>query len=456
METILLVDDEKEILRDRSRIIRDLGYRCLNAGSGKEAIRILKRDHPDIILTDQKMPNQDGFNVLEATMEIEPAIPVILFTGYGTIESAVHAMKLGAYDYIQKPFSPEMMEIVLKKAIDYRKMKKENLSLRAQVEDMQQLDNLVYRSTIMKQLAKNVLKLAKSDANVLIFDESGTGKELIARSIHRFSARKDKPFIPLDCVALPFTLIESELFGFEKGAFTGAINSKPGMFELAEEGSLFLDEIVELDLALQAKLLRVLQERHFRRIGGEKLTAVNVRIISATNWNPEKAVKEKRLREDLYFRLNVIPLYVPPLRDRKEDIPLLVHHFIDKYNPFSPREIKGIDGETMRCLNKYNWPGNVRELENIVQRVMSMTDHDIIQLEDIPKDMISPINEQLEASLGDMNYKEAKGKYLEQFTKQYLGDLIKKCDGNIAKTARKAGMSRKTIYRMMENYSLKP
>jgi len=454
MDKVLLVDDEKEILRDRSRIIESLGFQCLVAKNGKEAIDVIKRESPEVVLTDQKMPKQDGFDVLKATMEIDPDIPVILFTGYGTIESAVQAMKMGAFEYIQKPFFPEMMEVVLKKAIEYRRLRKENIALRTQIEETYQLENIVGESDTMKQIAKRVLKVAKSEANVIIFGESGTGKELIARSIHRYSPRKNKPFIPLDCVALPTTLLESELFGFEKGAFTGAIKLKPGVFELAEEGTLFLDEISELDPHLQAKLLRVLQERQFRRIGGEKLIKVDVRIISATNRNPERAVKEKRLREDLYYRLNVVPIYLPPLRDRREDIPHLVHHFIKKYNPFCSIDVRGISNEAMHCIKEYLWPGNVRELENVVHRAMSLTDRNTIGLHDLPDDVQESKAELTDEMLHNLKYREAKDKCLEQFGKRYVSKLLEKYQGNISKVARAAGISRKTLYRMLENYGI--
>ena len=454
MNKILLVDDEKEILQDKTRIIRELGYECHTAKCGKDAIDIIKRVNPDVVITDMKIPNQNGFDILKAASKIEPMIPVVIFTGYGTVELAVEAMKMGAYDYIQKPFLPELMEAVIRRAVEFRNIQKENISLKDQLAKTYELTDVIGQTDAIRQVIQRVLKVAKSDANVLIFGESGTGKELIARNIHRFSPRCEKPFIPLDCVALPSTLLESELFGFEKGAFTGAIKSKPGVFELAEEGTLFFDEITELDLHLQAKLLRVLQERHFRRIGGKELTSVNVRIISATNWNPKKAVEENHLREDLYFRLNVVPIYVPTLRERKQDIPLLVRHFIEKYNPFCSIEIQGVSGEAMQCLKSYSWPGNVRELENVVQRAMSLTDHGTIQLDDLPEELMAHRENVIDESLLNLNYKEAKGKCLEQFTKHYLSRLLKTYDGNITRVARVAGISRNSLYRLLKCYHI--
>jgi DNA-binding NtrC family response regulator len=450
MKKILLVDNEREILKDRSKIIRDLGYECIIARDGKKVIEIVKSEKLDLLLTDLKMPNMDGISILQETLKIKSDLPVVIFTAYGTIKSAVQAMKLGAFDFIQKPISPEVMEIVIAKAIEFGKIKEENISLKAQLKDVQKLDNMVYTSPIMRQIAKNILKLSKSQANVLIFGESGTGKELIARSIHIHSTRKNNPFIPIDCVALPATLLESELFGFEKGAFTGAIKSKPGIFELADKGTLFFDEIIELDFRLQAKLLRVLQERQFRRLGGKDIINVDTRIISATNRNPEKAIREKLLREDLYYRLNVIPLFVPPLRDRREDIPLLVHHFIKKYNPISPNEIHGVSRDAMACLCNFSWPGNIRELENIIQRVMSTAEKDIIKLEDLPEGLRGVYEELLTDEFGKVSYKEAKDKYLKRFRKQYIKKLLKIHNGNISKVSRSAGICRNTIYRIIE------
>lgn len=455
MKKILLVDDEMVILEDRSHVIRDLGFECIIAKDGEEAVRLIQDEKPDVVLTDQKLPKKDGFDILKAVMEIEPDLPVVLFTGYGTVESAVAAMKMGAFDYIQKPFSPDVLEVILKRAVEYRQLRKENVDLRSQLNDPHQLRHVIGQSDAIKQVAKRVLKVAKSNANVIIYGESGTGKEMIARSLHYYSNRKDKPFIPLDCVSLPITLLESELFGFERGAFTGAVKSKPGLFELAEEGTLFLDEISELDYQLQAKLLRVLQERQFRRVGGKELIQVNVRLISATNWHPDKAVKAKKLREDLYYRLHVVPIYIPPLRDRKDDIPILTHHFIEKYNPFSAIEVKGITSDTLQCLTNYSWPGNVRELENCIQQAISLTDHDFLQLMDLPEKVRNSREEVVDESIFNLSYKEAKNKYLEYFNRQYLSKLLKEYNGNISKVARVANISRITLYRMMESYHIK-
>jgi len=451
MYRVLLVDDETELLIDRSRIIRDLGYECIIANSGKEAINLIREVYPDIVMTDMKMVNLDGFDVLRKTREFDPNIPVILVTGFGTIETAVRAMKSGAFDYIQKPVSSRMLEISISKAINSQSVARENESLQTKPQNIYLLDDVVGKSKVMRDIAVRVCKIAKSNSNIFIYGESGTGKESIARNIHSHSKRKDQPFIPLDCVALPTSLLESEIFGFERGAFTGAFKSKPGVLELANNGTLFLDEISELDTNLQAKLLRVLQERQFRRLGDIKLRHVNIRIISATNKNPEKAVEDKILRDDLYYRLNVIPIHLPPLRERKEDIPLLVYNFIKKLNPTLQNEIKGISNEALTDLKNYSWPGNIRELQNVIEQAMSLTESDIIQPVDLSEHIRENSLDFKEESLENLRYKDAKEKFLNHFTRQYIKNLLEKCDGNISDVARKAGISRKTVYRILEN-----
>ena len=454
MEKILLVDDEPEILRDRSEVITSMGYHCITAETGEKAIAEIQKEIPDIILTDQNLPEKDGFAVLEAALKIDPDIPVIIFTGYGSIHKAVRAIKNGAYDYIQKPFTIEAMEIVLNRAIQLRRLKRENIILRSQISMGETLPNVIGTSPAMQKIIRRVLKVAQSDADVFIYGESGTGKELIARSLHLFSPRKEGPFIPLDCVSLPATLLESEIFGFEKGAFTGAVATKPGVFELADMGTLFLDEVTEMDPHLQAKLLRVLQERQLRRIGGQKLIDVDVRIISATNRNPEQAVENKSFRQDLYYRLNVVPIHIPPLRERRDDITQLVEHFIKKYNPFFQVENVGVSREAMQCLRNYEWPGNIRELENIIQRILSLTENETIQIDDLPDELMEQRSETEDILISELPYKEAKDKSLERFSKLYFCNLLKKYDGNISKVARIAGTSRGMLYKILKRYDI--
>lgn len=311
---------------------------------------------------------------------------------------------------------------------------------------------LIGETAKAKYVFHRIQKMAQSDASVFIYGESGTGKEVVARKIHSASKRKDNVFIPLDCVSIPSTLLESELFGFEKGAFTGATSARPGVFELADKGTLFLDEIVDLDFHLQAKLLRVLQERQFRRIGSNVFIDIDVRIIAATNWIPKEAVKEKHLREDLYYRLNVIPIYLPPLRERIDDIPYLVDHFIKKYNPYGSNDIKGISSDALDLLMKYRWPGNIRELENIVQRMITLSETEILSVGSLPEFILDQQMYDFEdsQSLYEMSFKEAKDHYLKQFEKRFITILIQKCGGNISEAARQAGICRKTIYRILD------
>ncbi len=316
------------------------------------------------------------------------------------------------------------------------------------------LPDIIGRSQAMRDIADRIMKVAKNDVNVMISGESGTGKELIARSIHYHSTRKNAPFIPIDCVALPATLLESELFGFEKGAFTGAAQTKPGLFELADKGTLFLDEITELDSHLQAKLLRVLQERQFRRIGGKEFIHVDVRIISATNRNPETAVQEKWLRQDLYFRLNVVPIFIPPLRERKNDIEPLALHFIEKYTPFSHIDIHSISKDAMEKLKTHPWPGNIRELENTIQRMLSLTDHAVLEASDIPTEFKNQLPAGNTGGFWQRPYKEAKAECIEEFTRTYLNRLLQKQNGNISKVAESSGLSRAMIYRLLQKFNI--
>ena len=454
MIKILLIDDENEIIEGRTKIIRNLVYDCLTAQSCNEALKKINDEYPDIIFTGIKMQDGDGFAVLKAAREFDPNIPVIVFTGHGSIDSAVEAMKLGAFEYIQKPVTKDIIQVILKKAIEFHSIKDENIQLKKQIKQKYRLDDVVYKNPVMEDIAKRVIKSARGDANVMIYGETGTGKEMIARSIHFKSNRKDKPFIPIDCGSLPANLMESELFGFEKGAFTGAIKTKPGLMEIANGGTLFFDEITELDFNLQAKLLRALQELQFRRIGSTELITVDVRIISATNQKPEKAVKEKVLRKDLYYRLNVIQISMPPLRERKEDIPLLVQHFIEEFNPGLSNEIKGISKDAMQCLIKYNWPGNVRELKNTIEQAMSMAEQDTITIKDLPDNLKKYDMSLVDDVFQDTSFQEAKEKCLNEFYKKYVGFLLKKYDGNITKVARECGLSRWTIYRIIENIEL--
>jgi two-component system NtrC family response regulator len=386
METILIVDDEKNYLRVLSAVLEEEGYEVLTALSGREALEIQETSDLDLTLTDMKMPGMDGIKLLEHIKAKDPDLPVIMMTAHGTVDKAVEAMQKGAYSYILKPFDNERLIIYVKKAVAMFQMVKENRLLRDEVKSQYRFGNFIGKSKVMREVFEMIRKVAPANASVLVEGESGTGKELVAKSIHFNSPRGDKPFIAVNCSALSENLLESELFGHERGAFTGAVTKKKGRFELADNGTLFLDEIGELSTSLQVKLLRVLQEKAFERVGGTQPISVNIRIIAATNKKLKEEMIEGRFREDLFYRLNVVRILLPPLNQRQEDIHLLVKHFIEKYA--SERKtavpVKGIDQEVGRLFYDYSWPGNVRELENLIERVMILCPNDTIRASDLP------------------------------------------------------------------------
>ncbi len=388
METILIVDDEKNYPPILSAVLEEEGYETLTANNGLAALEIIKNSDIDLVLTDMKMPLIDGIELLERIKLTDPDLPVIMMTAHGTVEKAVEAMQKGAYNYILKPFDNERLVIYIKKAAAMYSIVKENRRLRDVVESQYNFGNIIGKSKAMKNVFETIRKISPSSATVLVEGESGTGKELVAKSIHFNSPRRDKPFIPVNCSALSENLLESELFGHEKGAFTGAVAMKKGRFELADCGTLFLDEISELSQNLQVKLLRVLQEKTFERVGGIRPISVDIRIIAATNRHLKEEVKQGRFREDLFYRLNVLNIVIPPLRERLEDIRLLVDHFIKKYaaERKAGPSVAGLEAEVERLLYDYTWPGNVRELENSIERAMILCPEDRIRVSDLPRE----------------------------------------------------------------------
>ena len=387
METILIVDDEKNYLTILSALLEDEGFEVLTAPGGSEALEVHKSSDLDLILTDMKMPKMDGIELLENIKENDPDLPVIMMTAHGTVDKAVEAMQKGAYTYVLKPFDNERLIIYVKKATSMYQVVKENRRLRDAVESQYRFGNIIGKSKKMRDIFDTIQKVAPSGATVLIEGESGTGKELVARSIHFNSPRREKPFVAVNCSALAENLLESELFGHEKGAFTGAVATKKGRFELADGGTLFLDEIGELSPNLQVKLLRVLQEKVFERVGGVRTISVDIRILAATNKDLQQEMQDGRFREDLYYRLNVVHLVLPPLKARQEDIRLLVNHFIKKYasERRSAAPVTGVDQEVDRLFFDYSWPGNIRELENVIERVMILCPGEIMRVSDLPK-----------------------------------------------------------------------
>ncbi len=393
METILIVDDEKNYPRILSAVLEEEEFETFCANSGDEALEILKNIDVDLVLTDMKMPKMDGIELLEKIKDKDKDLPVIMMTAHGTVDKAVEAMQKGAYSYILKPFDNNRLILYVNKAIGMYRMVKENRQLRNAVESKYSFGNIIGKSKVMEDVFETIRKVAPATTTVLIEGESGTGKELVAKSIHFNSPRRDKPFVAVNCSALAETLLESELFGHEKGAFTGAVARRKGRFELADGGTLFLDEIGELSQNLQVKLLRVLQERVFERVGGVKPISVDIRIIAATNKRLKDEMIQGRFREDLYYRLNVVHIILPLLRNRREDIHLLADHFIRKYGAKdkSGTPVSGLDPEVERFFFDYSWPGNVRELENVIERAMVMCRSNTIQVSDLPKEFRSNV-----------------------------------------------------------------
>ena len=453
-EKILIIDDEAEMLDNCRRILKRSGYDCLLLQESENFARVLKEELPDLILTDLRMPKKDGMSVLKEAKAVDPDIVVLLFTAYGSIKSALEACKLGAFDYILKPFSAEQLRIAVNRGIKQKRLSDENKYLRSQLKEAYGFNRIIGKSASLQKVLKLAKKVSKTEANILIQGDSGTGKELVARSIHIHSDRSHRPFVPVDCASLPENLLESELFGHEKGAFTDAHVTRPGIFEYANGGTLFLDEIGELSITLQSKLLRTLQEHQVRRVGGRKLLNVDVRIITATNQNLEIAVKEGRFREDLFYRINVITIPLPPLRERQDDVPLLANHYLRHFSKGSINEVNGISKKAMELMERYHWPGNVRELQNVMERAVSLTDSSIIIPQDLPEQIRRVKDPDAFTSPAGSNYKKAKKDWMDLFDKRYLSDLLKRHNGNISKAALEAQVNRKTIHRLLKRHRL--
>ena len=385
MQRILVIDDDETVRDVLQSFLSSKGFEVTLATEGQSGIDLIKSNTFDIILTDLVMPGIGGIEILKEISSSNINTPVLVITAFGTVQTAVEAMKLGAFEYVTKPFNLDEIMIVINKALNVSKLQKENVMLKMQLMKKYKFEGIVGDSPRMQAMYELIEQIADTDSTVLILGESGTGKELVAKTIHYNSSRSQAPFVPLNCAAIPRDLLESELFGHEKGAFTGAINTRIGRFELAQNGTLFLDEVGELDPSLQVKLLRVLQEREFERVGGMKTVKVDVRILAATNKDLEKVTKEGKFREDLFYRLNVIPLHLPSLRKRPEDIPLLVDHFVHEYSKKRKREPFTFSKEAMNSLLSYRWPGNVRELENLIERLSILIKHKVIQVADLPE-----------------------------------------------------------------------
>lgn len=475
---ILIIDDEIDLCQSLSEMLKEEeeGYKVSTANSGKKGLAEINEEVPDLVLLDIKMPQMDGIETLEKIKTIDKDILVIMLTAYQTVETAIKAMKLGAYDYISKPFDYEELKIIINRALKIRDLSQEVISLRDQLRDKFSFKNIIGRSDKIKEVLYKIEKVAPTNATVLIRGESGTGKELIAKTVHQYSPRKDKPFIAVDCAGLTETLIESELFGHIKGAFTGAIAKKIGKFELAQGGTIFLDEIGNLPINIQVKLLRTLQEREINRVGEKYPIKIDVRFVVATNANLEEAMKSGTFREDLYHRINVFSIFLPPLREKKEDIPLLALHFLNQFNLMLEKNIKSISEESMKLLIDYPWPGNVREVQNVIQQAIIMAE-DIILPEHLPvylkgskvgadpafaknpvgADLVSAcIEEGKKVHLAEgFSLKEMINRFSKDMERKIILDILKRTNWNKAEAARLLKINYKTLYLKIKEYGFR-
>lgn len=446
--SILIVDDEASVLYTLEAILKPEGYSISRASSAEEAYLIFQNGSFDLVITDLTMPGDSGMVLLERLLRDKPEVLVIIITAYGSEAVAVEAMKRGAYDYLPKPFSNDDLRLTVRRAMEKRKLRLENQQLKEQLHQREGLGSMIGSSQQMQTVYDLIERVGPNDVTVLITGESGTGKELVANAIHGISPRKSSPFIRVNCAALPENLIESELFGYERGAFTGAVSRRLGKFEIADSGTIFLDEIGEMTMATQTKILRILQEREFERIGGNQTISVDTRVITATNRNLAKAIEEGSFREDLFYRLNVINIHLPPLRDRLADIPALVDYFGRKYAERLNRKYSPFSEQFMGRLMQYNWPGNVRELQNLIEKVIILEDENVFQSASGKFPMRSRLENEkyIEDGMMAMKYKEAKEILLRTFERKYFEGLLEKTSGNMSEAARMAGMHRKNLY----------
>jgi len=450
---VLIVDDEPSLL-ESIRIGLDLkGYAVSMASSGEEAVRQCQETPFDVVLLDMKMPRMGGLDVLKRIKETSPRLIVMMLTAHGSIEDAVEAVRLGAYDFLLKPSSPNAIDLRIQKAVEHRDLSAENLLLRSQLREKYRFDEIVGNSPAMQEVYALMERVCGTESTVLITGETGTGKELVARALHYNGPRSDKRFYALHCAAIPEELLESELFGHEKGAFTSAFSQKIGVFEAAREGTLFLDEIGEMSQAAQVRLLRVLQEREFFRVGSTTPIKADVRLITATNRHLRREVQEGKFRQDLYYRLNVFEIHVPPLRERRDDIPLLIHHFLRKYRHLPTRETARISDEAMRILERHSWPGNIRELENALQRALSLCQNGEIT----PRDLPSSVREtDLSASETDdlITFPGPLREARQAFERRFIEHLLRQTQGNISMASRKAGIAYQNFHQKLKKYRI--
>lgn len=450
--TVLIVEDEPKMARLLELTLAKEGYSTRAAADAEAGLNLMRQEPVDVVLTDLKLPGMDGLEFLQAVKRTNADIPVVVMTAFGTVETAVEAMKAGASDYVLKPFALDEMKLIVRKELDVHRLRQENRSLREALGRRYEFSNIIGSSARMQEVLGTVDRVAPTNATVLLGGESGVGKDLIARAIHQHSRRASGPFIKINCTAIPENLLESELFGYEKGAFTGAIAAKPGKFELADKGTMFLDEIGDVPPAIQVKLLRVLQEREFERLGGTRTLKVDVRLLAATNRDLRAALEQGTFREDLYYRLNVVPIDIPPLREHREDIPALVEHFIRRLAPESGKTITEITPAALKLLMDFHWPGNVRELENIIARAVALSTGTVIDVGDIRLDLYHPRLLADANASGDNSAPSPfppNGMTLEQYEDEIIREALRRSAGNKSQAARMLGLSRNTLrYRL--------
>lgn len=453
---ILVVDDDRRILDLLKDFFEKKGAQVITVTNSLDAITALEQLEIDVMLTDLVLPGGDGLQLLERLQEMSMPPVSIVFTGHGSIKSAVQAMKLGALDYITKPFHLDEMALVVEKALGFRQLKRENVQLRQQLREKYRFENLVGHSQAMQAVKQLVEKVADTDSTVLIYGESGTGKELVARAIHFNSQRRERPMVVVNCSAIPRDLLESELFGHEQGAFTGAVRTRIGKFEAAQGGTVFLDEIGDMSPALQAKILRVLQEHEIERLGGNRPIKVDVRVVAATHRNLEEAIKRGTFREDLYYRLNVIPIRIPPLRERVSDIPLLIQHFVERFNQAKGKRLLGFSPEAIKALSRYPWSGNVRELEHLVERMVVLQEEGMVELKDLPPPYCEegPYSEQTDLRLpeGGMDLSE----WMRNAERSFILQALQRSEGKRSVAAKLLRIHRTTLIEKMRRFGLLP
>jgi len=452
---ILVVDDERSMRELLAIVLRREGYEIVLAENGRTAVEALERGPFDLLVSDIKMPDMSGVDVLRAAKRIDPDVIGIMITAFASTETAVEALRMGAYDYLSKPFDVDELKIVVRNALERRQLKQENVLLKRALRTTHRFSNIVGRSDAMLSVFKLIETVAPTNSTILVTGESGTGKELVARAIHYNSMRRDRPFVALNCGALPETLLESELFGHMKGAFTGAASNKKGLIEVAEKGTIFLDEIGEMSPMMQVKLLRVLQERKFRRLGGTDELEATMRVIAATNQDLSKMVADGRFREDLFYRINVIPLHLPPLRDRTEDIPLLAEYFLTKYREQMDKPISGISQEALDHLEAYEWPGNIRELENVIERAVALEKTQAILLESLPEHIVRrvPKGPAAAGSLPESGFDLEE--HVKGLEREYIAQALNRAGGVQVKAAELLGMSFRSFRYYAKKYNLK-